>query len=51
VHFFPDVRIEAEITENYPELKLKLQDYNEGQRKESGNTVADEQTARCKDGY
>jgi hypothetical protein len=51
VHFFPDGRIEAEITEDYPELKLKLQDYNEGQRKESGNTVTDEQTARCKDGY
>ena len=51
VHFFPDGHIEAEITADYPELKLRLQDYNEGQRKESGNTVADEQTARCRDGY
>jgi len=51
VHFFPDGHIEAEITERDPEPKLRLQDYNEGQRKESGNTVADEQTARCKDGY
>jgi uncharacterized protein DUF3304 len=51
VHFFPDGHIEAEITEDYAEPKLKLQDFNPGQRKESGNTVADEQTARCKDGY
>ncbi|MFY0526730.1 DUF3304 domain-containing protein [Archangium gephyra] len=51
VHFFPDGHIEAEITEDYPELKLKLQDYNDEQRKASGNAVADEQTARCKDGY
>lgn len=51
VHFFPDGRIEAEITENYPELKLRLEDFNEAERKASGNTVADEQTARCKDGY
>ena len=51
VHFFPDGHIEAEITADYPELKLRLQDDNEGQRKESGNTVADEQTARCRDGY
>ena len=51
VHFFPDGRIEAEITENDPEPKLRLQDYDPGRRKESGNTVADEQTARCKDGY
>jgi hypothetical protein len=51
VHFFPDGHIEVEITEDYPELKLRLKDYDPGQRKESGNTVADEQTARCKDGY
>ncbi len=51
VHFFPDGRIEVEVTENYPELRLRLEDANPGQRKESGNTVADEQTARCKDGY
>ena len=51
VHFFPDGRIEAEITENYPELKLRLEDFNEAERKASGNTVVDEQTARCKDGY
>jgi len=51
VHFFPDGRIEAEITEHYAEPKLRLEDFNEAQRKESGNTVPDEQTARCKDGY
>jgi len=51
VHFFPDGHIEAEITAEYPELKLRLQDHDDGQRKESGNVVADERTARCKDGY
>lgn len=51
VHFFPDGRIEAEITEDDPEVKLVLESFNLGQRKESGNTVTDEQTARCKDGY
>lgn len=49
VHFFPDGRIEAELTEDSPELKLRLERVNEAQRKASGNTVADEKTARCKD--
>lgn len=51
VHFFPDGHIEAEITENDPEPRLRLERADRGQRKESGNSVADEQTARCKDGY
>lgn len=50
VHFFPDGHIEAEITENFPELKLQLDSVSPGKRKESGNTVADEQTSRCRDG-
>lgn len=50
VHFFPDGHIEAEITERYPELKLRLDSVSPGMRKESGNTVADEQTSRCRDG-
>jgi hypothetical protein len=51
VHFFPDGSIEAEITENDPEPRLRLERVDRGNRRESGNTVADEQTARCKDGY
>jgi hypothetical protein len=51
VHFFPDGHIEAEITENDPEPRLRLERVERGKRKDSGNTVADEQTARCKDGY
>jgi len=51
VHFYPDGHIEAEITENDPEPRLRLERVDRGKRKESGNTVADEQTARCKDGY
>jgi len=51
VHFFPDGHIEAEITEEDPPLRLKLETFNNGQRKKTGNVVADEQTARCQDGY
>ncbi len=51
IHFYPDGHIEAELSETYPQVRLKLEAYDDGQRKKSGNTVADEQTARCKDGY
>lgn len=51
VHFFPDGHIEVEITESYPEVKLALDRVHPDERKEQGNRVADEQTARCKDGY
>jgi hypothetical protein len=51
VHFFPDGRIEAELTEDYPAVKLQLERVDRYERKASGNTVADEQTARCHDGY
>lgn len=50
VHFFPDGRIEAEITEGYPDLKLKLDRVDVGRRKPAGNSVQDEQSARCRDG-
>ena len=47
VHFFPNGRIEAELTEGPPELKLRLERVDTSKRKSSGNTVTDEQTARC----
>ncbi|WP_257461086.1 DUF3304 domain-containing protein [Archangium lipolyticum] len=47
VHFFPDGHIEAEVTEDYPDLKLRMERVDTARRKPSGNTVADEQTARC----
>ncbi|WP_158616741.1 DUF3304 domain-containing protein [Corallococcus sp. CA054B] len=50
VHFFPDGRIEAELTEGYPDLKLKLDRVDAGRRKPTGNSVQDEQSARCRDG-
>lgn len=50
VHFYPDGRIEAQITEGYPQVKLKLDRVNRSMRKASGNTVADERSARCQDG-
>jgi hypothetical protein len=51
VHFFPDGHIEAELTEDDPLVKLQLDRMDRYERKKSGNTVADEQTARCRDGY
>ena len=51
VHFFPDGHIEIEITENFPEVKLRLETVGPDERKKSGNKVADEQVARCQDGY
>ncbi|WP_158621758.1 DUF3304 domain-containing protein [Corallococcus aberystwythensis] len=50
VHFFPDGRIEAELTEGYPDLKLKLDRVDAGRRKPAANSVQDEQSARCRDG-
>lgn len=50
VHFFPDGRIEAELTEDYADLKLKLDRVDVGRRKPAGNSVQDEQSARCRDG-
>ncbi|QRO01443.1 DUF3304 domain-containing protein [Archangium violaceum] len=51
VHFFPDGHIEAEITEAPPRLKIQLDRVHPEERKASGNTVRDEQTSRCQDGY
>lgn len=50
VHFFPDGHLEAELTENYPALKLELERANPEERKATGNTVNDERLSRCTDG-
>ncbi|WP_257456115.1 DUF3304 domain-containing protein [Archangium lipolyticum] len=50
IHFFPDGHIEAELTEHYPTPKLRLDRVDPGKRKESGNTVADEQMGKCRNG-
>lgn len=50
VHFFPDGHIEAELTEDYPSVKLPLERASPEARKASGNTVADERMSRCKNG-
>jgi hypothetical protein len=49
IHFYPDGHIEAEITQDYPEVRLSLERFNTAKRKASGNTVADEQVARCQE--
>ena len=51
VHFFPDGHIEAEVTEDFPEPKLRLERVSPSERKKTGNTVSDEQVARCQDAY
>lgn len=50
VHFMPDGEIQVEVTEGYPKLKLRLDNYNDGHRKAEGNVIHDEQKAVCKDG-
>lgn len=47
VHFFPDGHIEAGLSEEYPEVRLRLERFDYLRRKESGNTVLDEKVARC----
>lgn len=51
VHFFPDGHIEAGLSEDLPEPKLRLERASPTERKKSGNTVSDEQVARCQDAY
>ncbi len=50
IHFFPDGHIEAELSEDYPALRLVLDRFNDGQRKQSGNQVSDERGGKCQDG-
>jgi Protein of unknown function (DUF3304) len=50
VHFMPDGDIQLELSEGYPEVKLKLNNFDDGHRKETGNVIHDEETASCKDG-
>lgn len=47
VHFMPDGNIEVALTEGYPELKLRLENYDDGHRRKEGNAIHDEQTADC----
>lgn len=50
VHFMPDGDIQIELSEDYPEVKLKLESVGPGFRKPTGNVIHDEKTASCKDG-
>ena len=50
VHFMPNGDIQVEITRGEADPKLKLDRFNAGQRKEAGNVIHDEETARCRDG-
>lgn len=50
VHFMPDGNIKVEVTEGYPDLKLSLDRFDPGHRKEENNIVLDEQVAECRYG-
>jgi hypothetical protein len=50
VHFMPSGDINVEITRYYPDLKLKLDNYDYGHRRKEGNVVYDEQAALCRYG-
>jgi len=50
VHFMPDGDIRVEITQGEADPKLKLGRFSASQRKETGNVVHDEETARCRNG-
>ena len=50
VHFMPDGDIQVELSEGYPDVKLKLTNFDDGRRKETGNVIHDEEAASCKDG-
>ena len=49
VHFMPDGDIQVEITKGYPDLKLRLKNFDDGHRHETGNVIHDEEVARCRD--
>jgi Protein of unknown function (DUF3304) len=50
VHFMQDGDIQVEITQGEADPKLRLARFDAGKRKESGNVIHDEETARCRDG-
>lgn len=50
VHFMPDGEIQVEITKGYPKMKLRLENFDDGRRRASGNVIHDEKVARCRDG-
>jgi hypothetical protein len=51
VHFMPDGDIQIEITEGYPKLKLRLENFSDGERHATGNLIHDDKTASCRNGY
>jgi hypothetical protein len=51
VHFMPDGDIHIEITEGYPKLKLRLDNFSDGERHAKGNVIHDDKTASCRNGY
>jgi hypothetical protein len=51
VHFYPDGKIEIEVTQKASSPRLKLDRFSRGERKETGNVNNDEKFSRCKNGY
>lgn len=50
VHFYQDGHVEATVTENASEPRVKLERFNPNQRHETGNVNNDPKFARCTNG-
>lgn len=51
VHFYPDGRIEIEVTRKASPPRLPLERFSRGERHAAGNVNNDEKYSRCKDGH
>lgn len=51
VHFYPDGRIELDVTQEASPPRLKLKRASFARRQEADNVVNDEKFSRCKDGH
>lgn len=50
VHFYPDGKVEIEVTQKASPPRLKLDAFSRGERKPSGNRNNDETYSKCRDG-
>jgi hypothetical protein len=51
VHFYPDGKIEIEVTQKASRPRLQLERFSRGERKSTNNVNNDEKFSRCKNGY
>jgi hypothetical protein len=51
VHFYPDGKIEIEVTQKASRPRLQLERFGRGERHPTNNVNNDEKYSRCKNGY